>query len=262
MITKLKSKLHEVIFEADTKAGKAFDVALLIVIALSVLLTMLETVPSLGKKYEVIFNWSEWIFSALFTIEYALRIWVVTNSKKYIFSSMGIIDFLATIPTYIAIFIVEGQYFGMLRIFRVLKLVRYMEGADTLKKALMATRGKIVAFLVFVFCLVVIMGTIMYVIEDKQNGFTSIPKSVYWSIVTLTTVGYGDIAPQTALGQFLASIIMVMGYGILAVPTGLVSVEAIKIDRKSLSTQVCQNCNDENHLAEAKHCKSCGEKLA
>jgi voltage-gated potassium channel len=181
---------------------------------------------------------------------------------------MGIIDFLATIPTYIAIFIVEGQYFGMLRIFRllrifrVLKLVRYMEGADTLKKALMATRGKIVAFLVFVFCLVVIMGTIMYVIEDKQKGFTSIPKSVYWSIVTLTTVGYGDIAPQTALGQFLASIIMVMGYGILAVPTGLVSVEAIKIDRKSLSTQVCQNCNDENHLAEAKHCKSCGEKLA
>ena len=127
---------------------------------------------------------------------------------------MGIIDFLATIPTYIAIFIVEGQYFGMLRIFRVLKLVRYMEGADTLKKALMATRGKIVAFLVFVFCLVVIMGTIMYVIEDKQNGFTSIPKSVYWSIVTLTTVGYGDIAPQTALGQFLASIIMVMGYGL------------------------------------------------
>jgi len=267
MVTKLKSKLHEVIFEADTKAGKAFDIALLIVIAISVLLTMLETVPSLGEKYKVFFNWSEWILSALFTIEYALRIWVVTNSKKYIFSPMGIIDFLATIPTYITIFIVEGQYFGMLRIFRllrifrVLKLVRYMEGAETLKKALIATRGKIVAFLVFVFCLVVIMGTIMYVIEDKQNGFSSIPKSVYWSIVTLTTVGYGDIAPQTAFGQFLASIIMVMGYGILAVPTGLVSVEAIKIDKKSLSTQVCQNCNDEDHLTGAKHCKSCGEKL-
>lgn len=267
MIKQLKSKLHEIIFEADTKAGKAFDIALLVVIALSVLFTMLETVPSLDKKYGLIFNWCEWIFTALFTIEYALRVWVVTNSKKYIFSLMGIIDFLATIPTYIAIFIIEGQFFGMirifrlLRVFRVLKLVRYMEGANTLKKALLATRGKIVAFLVFVFCLVVIMGTIMYVVEEKQNGFTSIPKSVYWSIVTLTTVGYGDIAPQTGLGQFLASIIMVLGYGILAVPTGLVSVEAIKIDRKSMSTQVCQNCNDEDHLPEAKHCKSCGEML-
>ena len=267
MITELKSKLHEIIFEADTKAGKAFDVALLIVIALSVAVTMLETVPSFGGKYDAILNWFEWILTALFTIEYGLRVWVVTNSKKYIFSLMGIIDFLATIPSYIAIVIVEGQYFGMLRIFRllrifrVLKLVRYMEGANTLKKALMATRGKIVAFLVFVFCLVVIMGTVMYLVEDKENGFTSIPKSVYWSIVTLTTVGYGDIAPQTALGQFLASIIMVLGYGILAVPTGLVSVEAIKIDRKMINTQVCQNCNDEEHLPQAKYCKSCGMKL-
>lgn len=267
MIIELKSKLHEIIFEADTKAGKAFDVALLIVIALSVAVTMLETVPSFGSKYDAILNWFEWILTALFTIEYGLRVWVVNNSKKYIFSLMGIIDFLATIPSYIAIVIVEGQYFGMLRIFRllrifrVLKLVRYMEGANTLKKALMATRGKIVAFLVFVFCLVVIMGTVMYLVEDKENGFTSIPKSVYWSIVTLTTVGYGDIAPQTALGQFLASIIMVLGYGILAVPTGLVSVEAIKIDRKMINTQVCQNCNDEEHLQQAKYCKSCGMKL-
>lgn len=264
---KLKSRLHEIIFEADTKAGKAFDIILLIVIALSVAFTMLETVPSFEHKYGTILNWFEWILTGLFTIEYGLRVWVVTNSKKYVFSLMGIIDFLATIPTYIALFILEGQYFGMLRIFRllrvfrVLKLVRYMEGANTLKKALMATRGKIVAFLVFVFCLVVIMGTIMFIVEGQENGFSSIPKSVYWSIVTLTTVGYGDIAPQTPLGQFLASIIMVLGYGILAVPTGLVSVEAIKIDRKNISTQVCQNCNDEDHLTEAKHCKSCGEKL-
>lgn len=267
MIKNVKSKLHEIIFEADTKAGKAFDIALLIVIALSVALTMLETVSFIGDKYNTFLNWFEWILTALFTIEYGLRVWVVTNSKKYVFSLMGIIDFLSTIPTYIAIFIIEGQYFGMLRIFgllrifRVLKLVRYMEGANTLKKALMVTRGKIVAFLVFIFCLVVIMGTIMFVIEGKQNGFTSIPKSVYWSIVTLTTVGYGDIAPQTPFGQFLASIIMVLGYGILAVPTGLVSVEAIKIDRQSMSTQVCQYCNDEDHLPEPKHCKSCGEKL-
>lgn len=264
---KLKSKLHETIFEADTKAGKTFDLILLIIITISVALTMLETVPSFGQKYGTVLNWLESTLTGLFTLEYILRVWVVNNSKKYIFSLMGIIDFLATIPTYIAIFIVEGQYFGMLRIFRllrvfrVLKLVRYMEGANTLKKALMATRGKIVAFLVFVFCLVVIMGTIMFIVEGQENGFTSIPKSVYWSIVTLTTVGYGDIAPQTPLGQFLASIIMVLGYGILAVPTGLVSVEAIKIDRENISTQVCQNCNDEHHSPEAKHCKSCGEKL-
>lgn len=266
MANKLKIKLHEVIFEADTKAGKTFDIVLLIVIGLSVILTMLETVPAL-ESWGQIFDIWEWIFTALFTVEYILRVWVVTNSKKYIFSTMGIIDFLATIPSYLAIVFVEGQYFGVLRIFRllrvfrVLKLVRYMEGAKTLRQALVATRGKIVAFLVFVFCLVVIMGTIMYVVEGKENGFTSIPRSVYWSIVTLTTVGYGDIAPQTAFGQFLASIIMVLGYGILAVPTGLVSVEAIKIDRSKVSTQVCQNCNDDDHQTNAKFCKSCGNSL-
>ncbi len=267
MANKLKIKLHEVIFEADTKAGKTFDIVLLIVIGLSVILTMLETVPAL-ESWGQIFDMWEWIFTALFTVEYILRVWVVTNSKKYIFSTMGIIDFLATIPSYLAIVFVEGQYFGVLRIFRllrvfrVLKLVRYMEGAKTLRQALVATRGKIVAFLVFVFCLVVIMGTIMYVVEGKENGFTSIPRSVYWSIVTLTTVGYGDIAPQTAFGQFLASIIMVLGYGILAVPTGLVSVEAIKIDRSQISTQVCQNCNDDEHSTDAKFCKTCGTSLS
>lgn len=267
MTTNLKTKLHEIIFEADTKAGKTFDIVLLIVIGLSVILTMLETVPAL-ESYGQIFDSLEWIFTALFTIEYILRVWIVTNSKKYIFSTMGIIDFLATIPSYLAILFVEGQYFGVLRIFRllrvfrVLKLVRYMEGAKTLRQALVATRGKIVAFLVFVFCLVVIMGTIMYVIEGKENGFTSIPRSVYWSIVTLTTVGYGDIAPQTAFGQFLASIIMVLGYGILAVPTGLVSVEAMKIDSKKVNTQVCQNCNDDEHASGANYCKSCGSALS
>lgn len=267
MLQGLKTKLHEIIFEADTRAGKAFDIALLVVIAFSVILTMLETVPAFENNYGTIFNFWEWVFTILFTVEYALRVWIVKSSKKYVFSLMGIIDFLATIPSYLAIFIIEGQYFGVLRIFRllrvfrVLKLVRYMEGANTLKKALLATRGKIVAFLVFVFCLVVIMGTIMYVIESGENGFTSIPRSVYWAIVTLTTVGYGDIAPITPLGQFLASIIMVLGYGILAVPTGLVSVEAIKIDRNKVSTQVCQNCNDEEHMVNANHCKSCGEKL-
>jgi len=266
--TPLKRKLHEIIFEADTKAGKLFDVLLLIVIGLSVLLIILESVPSIGNKFESIFNTFEWLFTVLFTIEYFLRVWVVKNSKKYIFSGMGIIDFLATTPTYFAIFISAGQYFQiirifrLLRVFRILKLVRYMEGASVLKEALISTRGKIVAFLVFVICGAVLMGTVMYVVESGENGFTSIPRSIYWAIVTLTTVGYGDITPVTTLGQIIASIIMVLGYGILAVPTGLVSVEAIRIEGKKVNTQVCINCNEGSHDSDAKHCKYCGDSLS
>ena len=213
----LKKKLHEIIFEADTKGGKLFDVLLLVVIGLSVLMIMLESVPSIGNKYESIFNLFEWVFTGLFTVEYFLRVWIVKNSKKYIFSGMGIIDFLATTPSYFAIFISAGQYFQiirifrLLRVFRILKLVRYMEGASALKEALISTRGKIVAFLVFILCGVVLMGTIMYVVESGENGFTSIPRSIYWAIVTLTTVGYGDIAPITTLVQIIASIIVVVG---------------------------------------------------
>jgi voltage-gated potassium channel len=266
--TSFKKKLHEIIFEADTRAGKLFDVLLLIVIGLSVLMIMLESVPSIGAKYEKIFDVLEWVFTGLFTIEYFLRVWIVKNSKKYIFSGMGIIDFLATTPSYFAIFISAGQYFQiirifrLLRVFRILKLVRYMEGASALKEALISTRGKIVAFLVFVLCGVVMMGTIMYVVEAGENGFTSIPRSIYWAIVTLTTVGYGDITPVTTLGQIIASIIMVLGYGILAVPTGLVSVEAIRIESEKLNTQVCRNCNEEGHDSDAIHCKYCGDSLS
>lgn len=265
--THLKKKLHEIIFEADTKAGKLFDVLLLFVIGLSVLMIMLESVPSIGNKFESIFNAFEWLFTILFTIEYFLRIWIVKNSKKYIFSGMGIIDFLATTPSYFAFFIPAGQYFQiirifrLLRVFRVLKLVRYMEGASILKEALISTRGKIVAFLVFIICGVVLMGTLMYVVEAGENGFTSIPRSIYWAIVTLTTVGYGDITPITTLGQIIASIIMVFGYGILAVPTGLVSVEAIRIESKKVNTQVCINCHKDDHDSDAKHCKHCGHSL-
>jgi voltage-gated potassium channel len=266
--TLFKKKLHEIIFEADTNAGKLFDVLLLVVIGMSVLMIMLESVPSIGERYGYIFNILEWVFTGLFTVEYFLRVWIVKDSKKYIFSGMGIIDFLATTPSYFAIFISAGQYFQiirifrLLRVFRILKLVRYMEGASALKEALISTRGKIVAFLVFILCGVVMMGTIMYVVESGENGFTSIPRSIYWAIVTLTTVGYGDITPVTTLGQIIASIIMVLGYGILAVPTGLVSVEAIRIESKKVNTQVCRNCNEEGHDSDAKHCKFCGDSLS
>lgn len=262
-----KSRLHEIIFEADTKAGKLFDVLLLLVIGLSVASILLESVPSIGEMYSDWFAISEWVFTGLFTIEYLLRVWLVTDSKKYVFSGMGVIDFLATIPSYLAIFITAGQYFQVIRIFRlmrvfrILKLVRYMEGASTLKQALVATRGKIVAFLVFILCGAVFMGTLMYVVESGENGFTSIPRSIYWAIVTLTTVGYGDIAPVTVFGQVIASVIMILGYGILAVPTGLVSVEAMKIEKSKLNTQVCRNCNSEGHEDSSKFCKDCGFNL-
>jgi len=265
--TLLKKKLHEIIFEADTKAGKLFDVLLLVSIGLSVLSIMLESVPAIGGKYGDEFDMLEWFFTGLFSVEYILRVWIVKDSKKYIFSGMGIVDFLATCPSYFAIFISAGQYFQiirifrLLRVFRVLKLVRYMEGASTLRAALISTRGQIVAFLVFILCAVTLMGTIMYVVEAGENGFSSIPRSIYWAIVTLTTVGYGDIAPVTTLGQIIASIIMILGYGILAVPAGLVSVEAIRIETKKNNTQVCINCNAEGHDSGARFCKDCGESL-
>lgn len=263
----LKIKLHEIIFEADTRAGKLFDVLLLVVIGLSVASILLESVPAIGERYHDWFAISEWIFTGMFTLEYGLRVWLVNDSKKYVFSGMGVIDFLATIPSYLAIFITAGQYFQVIRIFRlvrifrILKLVRYMEGASTLKQALVATRGKIVAFLVFILCGVIFMGTLMYVVESGENGFTSIPRSIYWAIVTLTTVGYGDIAPVTVFGQVIASVIMILGYGILAVPTGLVSVEAMKIEKSKINTQVCRNCNSEGHDSNSKFCKDCGQAL-
>lgn len=267
LFCRLKERIHEIIFETDTREGKVFDVALLILISCSVILIMLESVKSYDEEYGFVFDFIEWTLTIIFSVEYVLRIWVVKNSRNYIFSMMGIIDLLAIIPTYLSIFIVTGHYiaivriFRLLRVFRVLKLVRYMQGAETLKQALISTRGKIVAFLVFVLCSAILMGTVMYVVEGGENGFNSIPRSVYWAIVTLTTVGYGDISPATGLGQAIASLIMVLGYGVLAVPTGLVSVEAIKIERSKISSQVCMHCNDDNHHVDATYCKSCGERL-
>lgn len=263
-----KKKLHEIIFEADTSEGKLFDVSLLILILLSVAVVMLESVADFRENHGTLLKTSEWVLTILFSIEYILRIISVAKPTRYIFSFMGIIDLLSILPTYISLFIAGPQYLviirtmRLIRVFRVLKLTRYIGEAEVLTRALRESRYKIVVFLVAVLSIVMIMGTLMYSIEGPDNGFTSIPRAVYWAIVTLTTVGYGDISPQTALGQFLASIIMVLGYGVIAVPTGIVGAQLSKNDLKNTnSTQACPHCMEEGHHTEAQYCYKCGEHL-
>ncbi len=262
---KWKKKLHEVIFEADTTAGKAFDIALLIFIVLSVIVVLIDSVPTINQQYGVQLYYLEWFFTIIFTIEYILRIISTQQPSKYIFSFYGIIDLLAIIPTYLSI-VVAGSHFllvirilRLLRVFRVLKLARFIGASTSLTTALKRSKHKIIVFLEVVLALVVIMGSIMYLIEGPANGFTSIPRSIYWAIVTLTTVGYGDITPHTVPGQMLASIIMIIGYAIIAVPTGIITSEISRAT--NTNTQVCSNCNADNHDDDAKYCKYCGEKL-
>ena len=265
MIT--KDKIHEIIFEADTKAGKRFDIWLIIFILLSVFGVMLSSVSSIDEQYGYILHNLEWFFTFLFTIEYMLRIYSVQKPWKYIFSFMGIVDFLAIIPTYLVFIyapigvLVDIRILRLLRIFRVFKLSSYLRGAYTMQIALRSSRPKIIVFLLSVVLLVVLLGTLMYVVEGQQNGFDNIPKSIYWSVVTLTTVGYGDVVPVTALGKLIASIIMIMGYGIIAVPTGIVSADMARHSPKRVSTQNCRSCSKEGHDVDATHCKFCGEQL-
>jgi len=264
MTSSLKKKLYIIIFEADTPAGKAFDVMLLWAIVISIIAVMLESVKSIDTNYGAIFDVIEWVLTIAFTIEYIIRIIAVEKAKKYIFSFYGIIDFLALLPTYLSLIFVGSQYFliiralRLLRVFRILKLGRFIGESEHLGRALKSSRHKIVVFLGAVMTIVMIMGTIMYMVEGGENGFTSIPRSVYWAIVTLTTVGYGDIAPQTILGQALASVIMIMGYAIIAVPTGIVTAELGKA-KPSLSK--CTNCEATGHEHDAVHCKYCGDTL-
>jgi len=235
----------------------------------SIVLVMLESVKELDAKYHNFFNISEWVITILFTIEYILRIVTVKKPRKYIFSFYGIIDLLSTVPKYLSMFIggahalVALRALRLLRIFRILKLVRFVGATDTLGKALKASRFKILVFISAVMIICVIIGTIMYLLEGDASGFTSIPRGIYWAIVTLTTVGYGDIAPETALGQFLASFVMILGYGIIAIPTGIVGVEMAKDKGQNinLNTNSCQSCSADNHKDEAKFCYKCGEIL-
>jgi voltage-gated potassium channel len=271
----LKSKLHTIIYEADTPMGKLFDVVLLILILVSVILVMLESVASIDTHYHDFLYFGEWVITIFFTIEYILRIITVKKASNYIFSFYGVIDFLSTIPLYLS-FILAGsnallavRALRLLRVFRILKITRYMGEANKLNKALRDSKPKIFVFLFAVLILSIIAGTIMYLVEGEQSGFVSIPISVYWCIVTLTTVGFGDIAPVTPLGQFIAAIIMIMGYGIIAVPTGIVSAEYASKKTTTLddpeyihvNTQSCQNCNENNHQDNAEFCHKCGSTL-
>jgi len=261
----LRPLLHEIIFEADTPAGKAFDIALLILIVLSVIAVLIDSVAPIHLKYGSLLLVAEWVFTILFSIEYFLRVYSTKSPQKYIFSFYGIIDLLAILPTYLSLVFAGTQYLlvirmlRLLRVFRVLKLARFVGASDVLGIAMKNSRHKIIVFLEVVITMVVIMGSLMYLIEGPENGFTSIPVSIYWAIVTLTTVGYGDIAPQTFLGQTLASIIMITGYAIIAVPTGIISVEMAKATRQN--TQICRNCGYSRHDDDAKYCKICGEPI-
>ncbi len=262
-----KNKIHEFIFEADTKLGKAFDVVLIVSIVLSVLVVMLDSVASLRLEYGTWFYTLEWVFTIMFTAEYILRIIAVERARGYIFSFFGLVDLFSILPTYISFFFPGSQYFmiirilRVLRVFRVLKFTQYLIELDQLKEALAMSRRKITVFMFTVVTLSVLVGSLMYVIEGADNGFTSIPRGIYWAVVTLTTVGYGDISPQTPFGQMLAVVIMILGYGIIAVPTGIVTVELGKVSAKKISTEVCRFCSREGHEKDAVYCKFCGGKL-
>jgi voltage-gated potassium channel len=259
--------LFEVIFEADTPAGKWFDIVLIMCILLSVLTVMLDSVGSIREKHGELLYTVEWFFTILFTVEYILRLICVGKPIRYAVSFFGIIDLLAILPTYTSLLFFGSRYLSVvrvlrvLRVFRVLKLGNHTKEAAVLKKALYASRRKILVFLFVVVSLVVIIGSLIYLIEEEENGFTSIPRSVYWAIVTLTTVGYGDISPVTGPGQFLAAIVMILGYSIIAVPTGIVTVEFSRVHNAQSSCQACPSCSAEGHDRDANFCKYCGAKL-
>ncbi len=262
----LRKKIYIIIFGVDTPAGKMFDIVLIISIILSVIAVMLDSVSHINKDYGDVFYAIEWFFTVLFTVEYVLRLYCIGKPLRYARSFLGIVDIMAILPTYISMFFPGTQYLiairilRILRVFRVLKLVEYSQEAQTLVEALKASKRKIIVFVFAVLTLVVIFGSIMYLIEGEESGFTSIPKSVYWAIVTMTTVGYGDISPQTNLGQFLAAFIMIMGYGIIAVPTGIVTAEFMLVKDRFTHT-ACPDCSTEIHSDDAKFCKDCGGEL-
>lgn len=263
-----RSRLGDVIFESETKSGKTFDVILLIAILLSVIVVLLDSVVSLNEKLGKVFFILEWAFTIIFTMEYILRLYTAHKPLKYIFSFYGIIDLLAILPTYLSVILVGSHYLvvirilRLLRVFRVLKLARFVGAADTLQTALRNSRAKIIVFLEVVLTIVVIVGSMMYLIEGPENGFNSIPRSIYWAIVTLTTVGYGDIAPCTPLGQILASMLMITGYAIIAVPTGIITTEMSKVSsKKEASNKTCAHCQTSGQDTDAVYCKKCGKTL-
>lgn len=264
----LRRKFHEIIYEADTRAGKLFDLILLFLIIVSILAVMLESVAEFKLKYGTELEIIEWIITIFFTLEYIGRILSVRKPLRYMLSFYGIIDLLATLPAYIDLFfpglhfLLSLRAFRLLRVFRILKLAHFVGAGNSLIEALRKSRAKIAVFLFTVVVICIILGTIMYMVEGPESGFSSIPVSVYWTIVTLTTVGFGDITPQTALGQFISVIIMILGYGIIAVPTGLITAQFMsKQNDDQNNTQACPNCGADHHRDNAKFCYNCGSKL-
>lgn len=262
-----RERMRIIIFEADTPAGKAFDVGLLVTIGLSILAVMLESVPSIENTYGSSLRAAEWIFTGLFLIEYVLRLLSVPYPLRYTFSFFGIVDLLSILPSFISLLLPGSQSMlviralRLLRVFRVFKLARFMGEANFLVGAMRASSHKIAVFLGTLSILVTILGTVMFLVEDNEAGFTSIPQSMYWAIVTMTTVGYGDLVPQTTGGQILASIVMLTGYAIIAIPTGIVTAEIVSAVRGPITTRSCSACLDEGHVPSALHCKNCGESL-
>jgi len=267
----LKDRLHEIIYEADTPMGKLFDIILLILIILSIIFVMLESVKGFPSVVYDILNYGEWIITIFFTFEYIARIVSIKKPSSYIFSFYGIIDLLSTLPLYLSLFftsssaLITVRALRLLRVFRILKISRFIGESNKLARAIRDSGAKILVFLFAVLVVCIIMGTVMYIIEGEESGFKNIPISVYWCIVTMTTVGYGDIAPVTPIGQLIAAIIMIVGYGIIAVPTGIVSAEYASSGKRgkkiNLNTQACANCNTTQHKDGSKFCYNCGENL-
>lgn len=263
-----RDRIRIIIFEADTKAGRRFDVTLIGLILLSVLTVMLDSVPQINAKYGQQLYYAEWFFTVLFTVEYAVRLWCIEHSWGYAKSFYGVVDLLSVLPTYLSLWFPGAQFFlavrilRVLRVFRVLRMVRYVGEAELIAQALAASRRKIIVFVASVLALMVIFGALMYVVEGGTNpAFASIPHSIYWAVTTMTTVGYGDITPTTPLGQSLASFIMIMGYGIIAVPTGIVTLELNEANRRQANTRTCSDCSAEGHSREASYCWRCGAPL-
>ena len=258
-----REQLYQIIFKADSKAGKTFDILLLIGILASIVVVFLESVPHIKANHEFVLNRLEWVFTLFFSAEYILRVYCAKQRKKYIFSFFGLVDLVSTLPSFFALFITGGssllviRSLRLMRVFRVLKLAKFLKESNLIVDALRRSRPKITVFLVAICTIITIVGTLMYLIEDPASGFTSIPKSIYWSVVTITTVGYGDIAPQTVLGQTLASILMIMGYAIIAVPTGIITQE---LGKKTPPSQTCSRCMEKSDKTN-NYCPKCGLKL-
>jgi len=263
-----RARCYTIIFEADTRAGKAFDVALVVAVLLSVALVIAESVAPWRLRFESAFDVAEYVFTALFTVEYLLRVACVPQPWRYVRSFYGIVDLLAVLPTYLALFLPEAyalvdvRVLRLLRIFRVFKLSAYLHEFRSLGSALQASGRKILVFLSVVIMAVLIMGTVMYVVEGPANGFVNIPTAMYWAVTTMTTVGFGDITPKTDLGRLIASAMMLLGWGVLAVPTGIVTAEMTAQRRSGTpTTRSCPQCLSEGHLAEARFCRDCGVPL-